>query len=137
MRFREQGAGENESSIINSWGKPFIPSTVSHWSQAGESSKTAVPYWLSLSASPISRFSGRLQFGPRAEVTSEAAQCLTLCRCSHHLVSEACHSSYREKYVQLPESSYKGREISFLCPSCCCLELLKPSGKGGDLEMES
>ena len=31
--------------------------------------KVAVHDWLSLSASPISRLSGRLQFGPHAEVT--------------------------------------------------------------------
>ena len=32
----------------------------------------AVPNWLSFSASPISRLSGRLQFGPHVEVTATA-----------------------------------------------------------------
>lgn len=54
-------------------GVPFIPSISIPLVPNKHDFKVTVPNWLSLSVSPISRFSGRLQFGPHAEVASEAA----------------------------------------------------------------
>lgn len=67
-----QGAGENAaaSSFINSWRAPFTPSILIPLVPS-KRVQEGVPDWLSLSASSISRLSGRLQFVPHVLVASE------------------------------------------------------------------
>jgi hypothetical protein len=68
------GAGENvsASSFIKSLGALFIPSTRVPLVSSSCVLHVAATDWLSLSVSPVSRLSGRLQFVPHAEVTSVA-----------------------------------------------------------------
>ena len=69
------GASENTtaSSFIKSLGVPFVLSTCVPLVPSKRVLQVAVPDWLSLSASPNSRLSGRLQFGIPMEVASTAA----------------------------------------------------------------
>ena len=68
--------GENAgvSSCVNSQGTPFIPSICIPLVPSKHVLQVAVSDWLLLSKSPISRLSGRFQFGSHVEVASEAPQ---------------------------------------------------------------
>lgn len=66
------GAGENPaaSSFINSRVTPFIPSALVPLVPSKCVLQVTAPDWLLLFASPISRLSGSLRFGPHVEVAS-------------------------------------------------------------------
>ena len=70
------GAGENPaaSSFIDSRGALFVPSILIPLFPSKHVLQVAVPDWLSLFASSISRLIGRLQFGPHVEVASRVVQ---------------------------------------------------------------
>lgn len=68
-----QGTGENAaaSSFINSWRTPFTLSILIPLVPSKPVLQKGVPDWLLLSASSISRLSGRLQFVPHVLAASE------------------------------------------------------------------
>lgn len=72
------GSRENVSAslFISSREAPFIPST--QVPLAPSKRVLQVPEWLSLSVSPVSRLSGRLQFGPHVEAASVAVATLAI-----------------------------------------------------------
>lgn len=67
-RFREQARMQQQAHLLILGEHPLHRPSLSHWFQASVSKS---PDWLSLSASSISRLSGRLQFVPHVLVASE------------------------------------------------------------------
>lgn len=89
--------------------------------------QVAVPHWVLLSASLVFRFSGSLQFGPQAEVASEAALPQGLHGCGQRSISESWHSFYNYHFQHLLRH-FSGAQVRLWYVSIISLSLCNRYG---------